>query len=174
MIKEVDEEFRADKRFKFPIRAHCRQIIPEPEERVKFGNTSNAGLWTILSNFGEPNLADEVMDRGAYHLSNVLTLETKFHDAFMRLELTFKKTDPSVRRGISQILILNLPTNPLAPALGSKRPLLLNRLITEPRTILRAARNFIPKANPFHKPYPKPTQTTPSRSSISPNTRSMR
>ena len=117
MIKEVDEEFRADKRLKFPIRAHCRQIIPEPEERVKFGNTSNAGLWTILSNFGEPNLADEIMNRGAYHLSNVLTLETKFHDAFMRLELTFKKTDPSVRRRVCQIRILNLPTNPLTPCI---------------------------------------------------------
>lgn len=56
-----------------------------------------AGIWTVLSNFGEPNLVNELCGTHAHRLENILTLDYTCHDWFNQLDMWFDKVDPLVR-----------------------------------------------------------------------------
>ncbi|KAK7682798.1 hypothetical protein QCA50_014182 [Cerrena zonata] len=53
-----------------------------------------ASVWTVLSNFGEPNLVNELRGANTHHLENILTLDCAPRDYFDQLNMWFDKVNP--------------------------------------------------------------------------------
>ncbi|KAK7680287.1 hypothetical protein QCA50_016527 [Cerrena zonata] len=75
---------------------NCCHIIPASTNMNLVDDKAEdvASVWTVLSNFGEPNLVNELRGANTHRLENILTLDYTPHNWFDQLNMWFDKVDP--------------------------------------------------------------------------------